>query len=535
MLLTQFILTNTHFTIALFASLVTFAIAWLYFDSWLNSKDLPSTTLFLGFTALSFSFLAQATIIDQQLLTQSILGTETTTIIKNVTRAIAYIILIIGQIATPLQLLPDYRKEKPTPKTKAIVPFLAIPLMTFFPITLPILAATTGILYLRRATTGLEHHLKPISYGFLTLSLFELLGLGELFRNTNNISLAKFLAPFGPLWIAERLVLIAAIFIFGKWVWSYLLKRFETQLFMIFTTTTLIIFLVTTIIFTYTSMNNLRIDTLDNLKTDVKVLQYTVDSKKSELLSDAQVIAQNPEIITAVTESSRAKLAELTTNTLLAKKHASLVITNDSGAVIMRAEDPERSGESLSNDSLVKRGFLDQSVASIVTKEGVIAPIVAVRAVAPIKSADTIIGTVTVSTEIDNAFVDGVKSATGLDASVYADNIRSATTFISPDKKSRWIGIKEETEKIKDQVLNQSITYTGSVNILNVPYFAAYDPLINVDNNPIGMLFVGKPQVSILQSASKSIEITFITTAILIILSIVPSYFISKYIVEQLA
>jgi len=95
--------------------------------------------------------------------------------------------------------------------------------------------------------------------------------------------------------------------------------------------------------------------------------------------------------------------------------------------------------------------------------------------------------------------------------------------------------VKVETEKIKKQVLVDGKTYTGSTNLLNLPYFAAYAPITNIDDNPIGMLFVGKPEVSILQTASRSIELTFITTAVLLVLSVVPAYFVSKYIVEQIS
>jgi sensor histidine kinase regulating citrate/malate metabolism len=200
----------------------------------------------------------------------------------------------------------------------------------------------------------------------------------------------------------------------------------------------------------------------------------------------------------------------------------------------MRAEEPERTGDSLSDDPLVKRALSGDEITSVITREGVMAPIVAVRAAVPVLSEGEVIGAVMLGTDIDNAFVDGVKETTGLDTSIYADNIRSATTFIAPDGKSRWVGIKEETERIKKQVLVNGETYTGSTNLLNVPYFAAYTPITNIDNNPIGMLFVGRPEVSILQTASRSIELTFITTAVLLVFSVLPAYFVSKYIVEQI-
>ncbi|MBU0572683.1 cache domain-containing protein [Patescibacteria group bacterium] len=537
MLLAQFLLVNTHFVLSLLAALVTFAVAWLYFDAWLNKKDFNEGYKFLGFLLLTVSFVIQATLIEQSLLEHSILESDVINTLRAAFRISGYLILIIGQIVVPLQPLPEYRKKKTKKISSAVsvLPFLGVTAIQLTSFSFPILAILTAFLYLRRATVGLENHLKAISLSFFILAFSELAGLAYLFRNTDNITVANIVAPFGPLWILERILLAASIFILGRWVWSYLLKRFETQLFMIFTTSVLTIFLLTTIFFTFASLSNLRRDILTSLKTDVGVLSYTIESKKAETLSDAQVIAQNTEIVSAVSESDRKKLSDLAVPILLAKKQASLVVVSDTGAVLMRAEEPERAGGSLSDNPLIKRALADKEVTSVVTKEGVIAPIVAVRAAVPVKSGEEVIGVVMVGSDIDNAFVDGVKEATGLDASVYADNIRSATTFVAPDGKSRWIGIKEETEEVKKTVLVDGEIYTGSVKLLNVPYFAAYAPLKNIDNNPVGMLFVGRPEVSILQTASRSIELTFITTAILLIISILPAYFVSKYIVGQIS
>jgi len=537
MLLAQFLLVNVHFVLSLLAALVIFAVAWLYFDAWLNNKDFKDGYKLLGFILLTISFVVQSTLIEQSLLEHALLGSETMVIIRSFFRITGYLTLIIGQIIVPLQPLPEYRKKKAKKRsTKVfILPLIGIAATELSSFLFPILAIITAFLYLRRATVGLEHHLKQIALGFIILSFSELVGLAYLFRSTDNITISNLVAPFGPLWIFERFLLAVAVFILGRWVWSYLLKRFETQLFMIFTTSVLTIFLLTTIFFTFATLSNLRGDILESLKTDVGVLSYTIESKKAEALSDVQVIAQNAEIIAAVTESDRKKLSDLVVPILLAKKQASLVIVSDTGAILMKAEEPERVGGSLSNDILISEALSENEITSIVTKEGVIAPIVAVRAATPIISENEVIGAVMVGVDIDNAFVDGVKKATGLDASIYADNIRSATTFIAPDGKSRWIGIKEETEKVKSAVLVNGEIYTGSVQLLNVPYFAAYAPVKNIDNNPVGMLFVGRPEVSILQTASSSIELTFITTAVLLILSIFPSYFVSKYIVSQIS
>jgi hypothetical protein len=534
MLLAQYIFVNSHFVISIFAALVFFAVFWLYFDAWLVKKDYKEGLIVAGLLAISISFLAQATIIEQSLLEHSLLTQNITLGIRAIFRILGYLLLIFGQLSTPLQPLPSYRTEKTTKNQAAIIfPLLGIPISQLAPFLFPILAVLVAYVYLKRATVGLEHHLKPIALGFFVLAVYELLGLSSFFRGTSDVTLLKIVAPFGLLWFAERAVLLVSVFIIGKWVWGYLLKRFENQLFMIITSITLSIFLLTTIFFTYATLNNLKEDVLASLKTDVGVLAYTIESKKAEILSDTQVVAQNSQVIAALVGEDKAALSELVTASLLAKKESSLIVVSPEGAVLVNAEDPERVGHSLSDNPLIQRALLGESITGITVKEGVVAPIVNVEAAVPITEAGKTLGAIRISVGIDSAFVDGVKKATGLDASVYADNIRSATTFVTADGKSRWIGITEENKEVKDKVLTKGEVFAGSVNILNVPYFAAYSPLVDVNQNPIGMLFVGRPEVSLLQTASRSIELTFITTAILLVLSIGPAFLISKYIANQ--
>ena len=535
----QFLLVNAHFTINLLAALVSFAVAWLYFDAWIGRKDAREATKWIGFLLLSISFVIHAAAIEQSLLDTSLLG-SVSPILTGLFRVSAYLVLSVAQIIDPLQPLPEYRGGlgfgvRNKKKTAAfLLPLIGIPFDQGLSYLYPILAALTGFLYLRRATVGLEHHLKPISSSFFILSLSELAGVASTFRESDNIAISNLVSAFGPLWLMEHILFILSAFVLGKWVWGYLIKRLETQLLMIFTTMTLGIFLITTIFFTSTQMNSLQKSTLENMEVNVNVLQYTIDSKKAETLSDAQVIAQNPEMVAAVNENDKTKLTAIASSLLLTKKQAFLVIVSDTGAVLMRGDDPDKVGGSLSDDRLVKEALEGNTQAAVVTKDGVIAPEVSVRGAAPIKSGDKVIGAVILGTLIDNAFVDGLKEATGLDASVYADNIRSATTFVAPDGKSRWIGIKEETDEVKKNVLVDGVAYIGSVEILNVPYHAAFAPLKNIDNNPVGMLFVGRPQVTLLQSAGKSIELTFTVTVVLLIMSVVPAYLVSKYIIDQI-
>ena len=247
-LIAQFLLTNGHFTISLLVALVCFAVAWLYFDAWIGRKDYREGTKALGFILLSLSFIAHATLVEQTSIQSSILGSYTISYLSSFFRIAGYIVLIVGQLIDPLQPLPGYREGQGFGiKRKAaslIFPIAAIPLSEFLLFAQPILAVVTAFLYLRRATAGLEHHLKPISWSLFALGIYEVLGLASTFRRSSSIVVANAAAPFALIWIIEHLVMIVFMLILGKWVWWYLIKRLETQLLMIFTTLILIVFLI---------------------------------------------------------------------------------------------------------------------------------------------------------------------------------------------------------------------------------------------------------------------------------------------------
>ena len=532
----QFFLENTHFAVNLFSALVFFGVFWLYFDSWMERKNRQEIPKLAGLLLLTLSYVVHAVFIETTILEVSILGSGAHALLLALTRIPGYLLLIFGLVIDPLQKHPEVKTPLTNKSAAALfaLPTLSLSFLEPTSAAFPVLAAVTGFLYLRRATIGLENHLKPVALAFFVLAFGELFALASLFEKTTNVNLYSLVAPFGPFWIIKHAVLILGILILGGWAWVYLLKRLEPQLFMIFTTTVLIVFLLTTVTFTALLVKNLQDESLARLDTDVKVLNLAVDSKKAQILSDAQLMAQDDKVKTAVEDKDRLTLAKRAQAFLLTKNQDFSLVVDENGQVLARGEDVERTGDSLSDDPLIARALVGEEASTVAIRDGVFAPEISVRAVVPVRSEEKILGAVMMGVVIDNAFVDGVKEATGLEAAVYGDNILSATTLVAQDGKSRWIGTKEENEKVKVTVLQNAESFTGSVEILNTPYFAAYLPLKDVDGAPIGMLFVGKPQVGVLQTAGRSIELTFLVTALLLVVSVIPAFLISKHIAYQL-
>jgi len=519
MLPIQFYAENIHFALSLFAALVNFAIFWLIFDAWTERKLQKELFKWAGFLAISISFLANAVVV------QSISGStplsQNIDIVELILRSAGYMLVIIGLLTDPLPQAP---------KLSALVLGSWLKLLT------PFLALSVAALYARRSFTGLENHLKPLALYFVLLFGFELVHLYTIIDTNTHTSLIDFLGFPGPVWIFEQFILLAGLLVAGSWVWQYLTKRIQTQLFMIFVTSIVVIFLITAVFFTSNLMVGITNTSLDNLQKAADVLNYAIGKEKEETLAAAQEFAGKADVTTAVLTADHEALSKLGSKFLGDKNGSLLIITGSDGQVLYRSSDPSKWGESLSSDTMVRRSLLGQSPSSITTKDSVLAPIVFAESSSPIRDGNShIIGTITFGYAMDNAFLDQLKSVTGLEATLYAGNVRSATTFSSADSKSRYIGIKENDQGVNQAVLHKGIDYKNTIQILNNSYLAEYTPLKDNDNSIVGMLFVGEPESDIYQQASQSLSITSLLTIILLALSIIPAYFISKYLVYQLS
>ena len=518
----QFLWENIHFAISLLAALSFFSIFWLYLDAWQDRKTFKEALKIIGFLFLSISFLAHAVLIESSSITITVLGGGIYENISLILRNIGYLFLIVGLITDPLI---------PKPKIAALAIFnLAIPYLLA-----PVLAVTAAWLYLRRATIGLENHTKSVAYAFFAFTIYELLTISSLFTKSTNVDIFRLVAPFGFVWITAHLFLLLGSTILIKWAFSYLLKRINTQLFIIFTTTTLSIFLLTTISFTFLLLKNLSDETLQRLGTDVSVLSFALDTKKSEALASATILAQNTGVINAITGKDKKILGNTAEDLLLSRKMGSVVIVDDTGQVLARGEERDRTGDSLSADNLVKRALIGESVASLISQDSAIAPIIYVRAAVPIMADGKVIGVSVVALALDNNFLDGVKKVTGLEVAIYGGEILSATTISDLHNITRPIGIKNSDKTVSNNVLTKGEDYSGLVSLLNTSYFAVYHPLKDTNNEVVGMLLAGRPASSIFATAGKSIELTFLVSVALMALSTLPSYLISKYISNQLS
>ncbi|MDO8512779.1 MAG: cache domain-containing protein [bacterium] len=525
----QFFLENIHFAINFFAALVFFAIFWLYWDAWRHTPLRRDFFRLIGFLLLAVSFVLEASQIEAILLPAGLNNSGVIATLLIGARIMGYFLVLVGMILDPLPTHPNV----PTSGFSAGVVASSIP-FSFLYFLFPLGAVSVAFMYLRRATLGLERHMRTAAIGYFLLSISHLFGLAVLFQNSSNSRLNFFVAPFGFFWFIENIFVATGIYVLGCWVWQYLLTRVKTQFFLVFTSVSLVVFIVTVTLFTGLLLANMQTATLNQLASDNKIMNLALDSKKAELSAYAKTIAENNQLISALKSNDRPVLASIAEKGVINWKINSLLVLDPNGKVLARGENNQNVGDSFSDNGLVKRGLAGQGRRSLTVVNGPVAPMVFVRAVEPVLDGNKITGVVMASMLIDNAFVDGIKQATGLETAIYGDNVLSASTILSTDGKSRWVGIKETNKKITEKVLKQGELVVMSKRMVNSPYLASFAPLRDADNVVIGMVFVGKPEISILVAAGQSLSYTFMITALLIVFSLLPAYLLARHFAYQL-
>lgn len=539
----QFLAQNAYFALHIVAALVCMSVAWLYLDAWTNKRAKKELFKWVGFGLLAISFLVQSTVIEQAALGDSIFGDAAHQTALYI-RILAYIVIVIGLVLDPIQPLPNTSGlsaesfKKKTPATKARkkrAQAVYAPGIVAAQFIVPLGGMVVGYMFWKRATIGLERHLKRIAIGFFLIALSDTLGLAVLLRDSTNPIIYSWTAAFSWVWVAQQIALAAGIYFIGIWVWSYLTKRFISQFFMTFIGVIVVAFVVLCVALSSVLLQYVRSDMLDNLDTAAKSLQYATRAEQSVSAASAKQIASDTSIALATMSGDTSKLVSLTRDYLAAKEQSSLIITDVNGQVLLRAEDVGRYGDSLSSNTLLQRASLGEDATSVQSMTLYGREQLIVQSAVPIRNpSGTVIGVAVSSKELGTAFVDGLKKETGLDSSLYVSDMLSATTVTDSDGISRVSSARIQDSTVTNKVLREGGTFKGSVTLLNRDQIGVYVPVVNIDNDIIGMASVGRPETSTLQVAGRALQITFLLVAVLCVIAIYPAYRIARYLEKQI-
>jgi len=520
-MLKNFFFLNFKFVIDILFFLVLFASFWLHFDSWLIDKKKASyLERGFGYLLLAINVFLKIIPIENGLL-----------------HNFAFYIDSLGFYLIAISLLEEPVLKKPVFAMVAMIPANLILFTKYISFVPFILAISIGLIYKQKVEEGMEKQLKPLIYAFFLLAIvkfYEGLIVSELF--SNNIVFDLLFSQYKIFWIITHLISLIVIFIFSWWIWGYIRFRPEIQMFFLTAASVFIIFISVTVAFTFLLFKNLEGDTFSHLKTDVNIFHFSLERLETEALAYSLSIASDREVIDAFNKKDSETIYQKIINKKINESVSYVKVVNNKGEVLLRTDDKNKSGENIFNTPMIKSALNGNRLSTLINRQTGVFPQIEIQAATPIydKSEDDPIGAVLVGFSIDDAFVDGIKKATQLDISIFAGNQRAATTFFAPDGKTRYTGTYEMLPEVNKAVLNKGNNYFGAISVINKPYYAVYSPLKTYGGKVIGMVFVGKSQNSLISTAKKSFDFTYGISLIMMVISLIPSYFSTRFIVNNL-
>jgi hypothetical protein len=515
---TRFIFEQSNFGVQLLAAFSFLTVAWLYIDTLRLRMTKSVFFLAFGFLAVGVSYGMQAPIVGSLAADSAIHFME---IIIICLRSLGYMGIAVGTLIEPLTIRP--REDHGS--TYALgAPFPTV----LTAVAAPIAAACAAWGYIRRSSVGLEVHLRPVGIALFWFAGAELLHVWTFLGNSSIPWVVRSAALYGPVWIVEHCFTVIGAVILLRWVFSYLLKQFHTQLILYIQSTVLVSFFLISFVFSLIVASSTRDAVVTQFGRSAGVVTYAIGATQGRVLAELETLGRDPAVITGATAGRAVSFSRLIESILVARSLSTLRVLDASGTVIAAGENHERVGSSMANDVMVIKARVGTSASAVIHEAGVGTDVVRIAAAVPVKNPDgTVIGIVYGTADLDRSWLDGLKKSTGMEAFILRDDVvevaTSELTIPAGARVSRMNRTRggNQSELVAFMLSEQS--YTGG----------AVD-LQGVDGIPVATLIIAEPDTNYYAGVSRALMLTFAVTVIFAFLSTIPAAYIASSVVKQL-
>ena len=232
----------------------------------------------------------------------------------------------------------------------------------------------------------------------------------------------------------------------------------------------------------------------ESVERHIEQQRNTAADQVNELAKNADMIAALAAMGATLKEENREEVQRIVTDFEAEQKCTFFTILNVEGNVVFRTSRPELYGDSQINIRSISEA-LTQQKSSIHYESTPMVPL-AIRAVAPVFDENgAVVGVITGGFRLDtDEWVDHVKALCNVECTVFADDIRVATTVRKPMTDDRAIGTKLNNPAVYEKVFNEKEKFYGEAVVVGLPMSMFYKPFFNEgDDKAIGMLFIGLP------------------------------------------
>ncbi len=515
---TRFIFEQSNFGVQLLAAFSFLTVAWLYIDTLRLRMTKSVFFLSFGFLAVGISYGMQAPIVGS-LASDS--GLKFMEVVIVILRSLGYVGIAIGTLIEPLTIRPreDHGQRHA----------LSTPLPTIFAAAAaPIAAASAAWGYIRRSSVGLEVHLRPVGIALFWFAVAELLHVWTFLGSSSIPWVVRSAALYGPVWMVEQICTIVGAVILLRWVFSYLLKQFHTQLILYIQSTVLVSFFLISLIFSLIVASSTRDAVVTQFSRSAGVVTYGVGATQARVLAELEVLGRDPAILAGVTGGRILSFSRLIESLLVSRSLSTLRVLDAAGTVIAAGENHERVGSSMAQDVLFLKARGGTALSAVIRETHIGTDIVRLAAAVPLKNTDgTVIGVIYGTADLDRSWLDGLRKTTGMEAFILSTDVVTVATSEMPVPIGARVSRMNRTTSgaqsglVAFMLLEQS--YTGGIIDLR-----------GVDGTPVATLIVAEPDTNYYASVSRALMLTFAVTVIFAFLATIPAALIASSVVKQL-
>ena len=492
----SFYIHNAHFALELIGAVVFLMAAWLTFDTYTLRREAATLTRAIGLSFCALFEIIQAVNSGSDILSY-----------------LAFALFIIGLLLIALSFVAVRKLA-----VNAVLVFPAFSAWdSYLHAAVSFLSLVVALASFRHGEREYNKTWRPFSLGFLLLALGLLVSISA--RGDES----------SMLYVGGDVVVLVGLASVARWVWQFLALRIRESLILIFISVSLFLATIVTLAFSTILIGQVTAETNNNLLANARVLDLDVQSLKQEALAKAQLIAQSPDLKTAVSKNDFPSLEQITEGFLESDALGFVTVTDPNGAVLVRANALSRRGDTLVGERTIEEA---QQGTSFVTIEESPVEKLSIRAGSPIVVAGKTIGIVIAGYPLDNAFVDNLKRITGLDMFVYEGGTSVAASAFATDGRTRLVGVSAPASALSG-TLQSGGTLTARGMFLGSPYLASYLPLINGDGKTIGMLSSAKSEQDILDIENATNRLTLITIVLIMLILALPLYLLTKRLTAQ--
>lgn len=213
-------------------------------------------------------------------------------------------------------------------------------------------------------------------------------------------------------------------------------------------------------------------------------LNMALEDSREQMRTVAGMVANRSDVSQALAAKDPVAAAQVVKG-ISGQGNISYIQILDSEGRILAADGKQTGGQAAAR-------FVRQGTAAAYY-EAIPGQMVMTAAVAPVKGpGGSILGAIVAGFAVSqDAFVDRIKAAYKVDATIFAGDTRVATTIEQEGK--RVVGTKLDP-KLAAVILENGQPFSGAAKILGMPYITYYQPILDGEQKPIGVLFAGKSE-----------------------------------------